>query len=169
MANTYGMNGRANALCSVDELVSRQYDFVVVGGGTAGLCVAARLTEDPKISVAVLEAGENRMDDPKVSTPALYPTMVSDVLCEISLGSVQKILDWSSGVRLVHDIDTSAQRREQGVLDASWANPRRLLRYQLSNGTSHDLHAIHFLFLALARMSSFLSVAFQVPLQFPLP
>jgi choline dehydrogenase-like flavoprotein len=81
MADTNGVNGHldgtsSNALCTVDEFVSQHYDFVVVGGGTAGLCVAARLTEDPNISVAVLEAGENRMDDPKVTTPALYPTMV---------------------------------------------------------------------------------------------
>ncbi len=77
MADTNEVDGTSsNALCTVDEFVSQQYDFVVVGGGTAGLCVAARLTEDPNISVAVLEAGENRMDDPKVSTPAFYPTMV---------------------------------------------------------------------------------------------
>ncbi|MCJ1462091.1 hypothetical protein MMC07_000691 [Pseudocyphellaria aurata] len=33
------------------------YDYVVVGGGTAGLTVAARLAENPAISVAVIEAG----------------------------------------------------------------------------------------------------------------
>jgi len=33
------------------------YDYVVVGGGTAGLAMAARLAEDPSISVAVIEAG----------------------------------------------------------------------------------------------------------------
>ncbi|EXJ76070.1 uncharacterized protein A1O5_00578 [Cladophialophora psammophila CBS 110553] len=80
MSVTNGANGHvnssSNALCSVDELVSRKYEFVVVGGGTAGLVVAARLTEDPNISVAVLEAGENRMDDKSVSTPSLYPTMI---------------------------------------------------------------------------------------------
>jgi choline dehydrogenase-like flavoprotein len=80
MSATNGVNGHVNgtssALCSVEEFTSRQYDFVVVGGGTAGLVVAARLTEDPNISVAVLEAGENRMDDPSVSTPSLYPTLV---------------------------------------------------------------------------------------------
>ncbi|KAL2403043.1 Dehydrogenase citC [Exophiala dermatitidis] len=69
-------NGTSSALCSVDELISRKYDYVVVGGGTAGLVVAARLTEDPNISVAVLEAGQNRMDDKNVSTPALYPTLI---------------------------------------------------------------------------------------------
>lgn len=71
-----GVNGHGNALCSVEELISTKYDYIVVGGGTAGLCVAARLTEDPNIKVAVLEAGENRMDDPNVSTPSLYPTLI---------------------------------------------------------------------------------------------
>lgn len=33
------------------------FDYVVVGGGTAGLAVATRLASDPGISVAVIEAG----------------------------------------------------------------------------------------------------------------
>ena len=33
------------------------YDFVVIGGGTAGLAMAARLSENPSTSVAVIEAG----------------------------------------------------------------------------------------------------------------
>lgn len=33
------------------------YDYVVIGGGTAGLTIAARLAEDSNVSVAVIEAG----------------------------------------------------------------------------------------------------------------
>ena len=33
------------------------FDYVIIGGGTAGLVLAGRLSEDPNISVAVLEAG----------------------------------------------------------------------------------------------------------------
>lgn len=45
--------------------------------GTAGLVVAARLTEDPNITVAVLEAGSNLLDDPLVNTPAAALQLVS--------------------------------------------------------------------------------------------
>ncbi|MCJ1386379.1 hypothetical protein MMC17_009505 [Xylographa soralifera] len=36
---------------------SRDFDYVIVGGGPGGLTVANRLSEDPSVSVAVVEAG----------------------------------------------------------------------------------------------------------------
>ncbi|KAJ4296660.1 hypothetical protein N0V90_006708 [Kalmusia sp. IMI 367209] len=64
------------ALCSLEEFIYQEYDYVVVGGGTAGLVVATRLTENPSTKVGVIEAGKNRMDDKQISTPSLYPTLI---------------------------------------------------------------------------------------------
>ncbi|HEY2724069.1 MAG TPA: GMC family oxidoreductase N-terminal domain-containing protein [Pseudonocardiaceae bacterium] len=45
---------------------SAEFDYVVIGGGTAGCVVAARLSEDPAVSVCVLEAGPSDVGDEDV-------------------------------------------------------------------------------------------------------
>ena len=37
--------------------MASEFDYVVVGGGSAGAAVAARLSEDPNVSVCILEWG----------------------------------------------------------------------------------------------------------------
>lgn len=51
-------------------------DFVIVGGGTSGLVVANRLSEDPNIKVLVLEAGQDLTADPRVIVPAFWTALL---------------------------------------------------------------------------------------------
>ena len=39
---------------------------------TAGLTLAGRLSEDPSISILVLEAGESNLDDPNILLPGQF-------------------------------------------------------------------------------------------------
>ena len=59
------------AICSVEDFLKYEYDFIVIGGGTAGLAVAARLSENPDWQIGVLEAGAANIGDPAILIPAL--------------------------------------------------------------------------------------------------
>lgn len=57
-----------------------QYDYVIVGGGTAGLVLANRLSENPDVSVAVIEAGGQADADPRVAIPAMFGALLRSEL-----------------------------------------------------------------------------------------
>lgn len=69
----------------------QQYDYIVVGGGTSGLVVACRLTEDPTVSVLVLEAGSNRVSDPRIAIPSLAASTYFDPEFDWCITSVPQV------------------------------------------------------------------------------
>lgn len=55
-------------------LIDRRWDYIIVGGGSAGCVLARRLSEDAWVSVLLVEAGE-AVHDEAVSIPSAWPSL----------------------------------------------------------------------------------------------
>ncbi|KAF3396603.1 Oxygen-dependent choline dehydrogenase [Talaromyces pinophilus] len=119
---------------------SSTFDYVIVGGGAAGLVLAARLTEDPTIRVGVIESGKSRLGDMNVEMPtgmsAVLHNPEYDWMCkstpqvgtnnQIHHVARGKLLGGSSGINFLaycrpsaEDIDYWGQLGNKGW---SWAD-----------------------------------------------
>ncbi|CAO1605796.1 hypothetical protein XANCAGTX0491_009302 [Xanthoria calcicola] len=67
------------SITTPEAFASTNFDFLIAGGGTAGLVLANRLTEIPTVSVGVIEAGEDLTNDTKVLTPLYMFDMPGDL------------------------------------------------------------------------------------------
>ena len=67
-------------------------DYVIVGAGSAGCVLAARLSEDPDVQVVLLEAG-GPDTAPEIHVPAMFPIMFKSSLDWDLLGQPEPGLD----------------------------------------------------------------------------
>ncbi|KAL2045989.1 hypothetical protein ABVK25_011878 [Lepraria finkii] len=61
--------------------VPKAADYVIVGGGTAGLVLANRLSEDPDTQILVLESGKSITQDPRVQDPSAWTSFTRSGDC----------------------------------------------------------------------------------------
>jgi choline dehydrogenase len=66
----------------VNLCIAESFDYVIVGGGTAGLVLADRLSQDQAVTVAVIDPGPDQRNNPLVRDPspsvALYHSLLSN-------------------------------------------------------------------------------------------
>lgn len=61
-----------SSVCFAAVTAATSYDYIVVGGGTGGLVVANRLSENSGSSVLIIERGDSQLNNPDVYDPNAY-------------------------------------------------------------------------------------------------
>ncbi|KAJ4479144.1 alcohol oxidase [Lentinula aciculospora] len=77
-------------MTSAESFCSTTFDYLILGGGTAGLALAARLSEDPSIVVGVLEAGEHIDELPEISVPGMMGQALGNPKVDWAFSTVEQ-------------------------------------------------------------------------------
>ncbi|THU93690.1 alcohol oxidase [Dendrothele bispora CBS 962.96] len=78
-------------LITIASLSSYNIDYVIVGGGTAGLTLAARLTENSDVVVLVIEAGLYHGSLPEIDTPGYIGRTIANPKFDWTFVSVPQV------------------------------------------------------------------------------
>ncbi|GAW00795.1 alcohol oxidase [Lentinula edodes] len=78
------------AMVSAESFCSTSFDYLILGGGTAGLVLAASLSEDPDVVVGVLEAGEHINEMPEISVPGMMGQALGNPKVDWAFSTVEQ-------------------------------------------------------------------------------
>lgn len=122
---------RARNIVQASALAS-SYDFVIAGGGVAGLVLASRLSEDANTTVLVIEAGGTGADVASSISEYIFTGCAIFLMFWVGHRCAGKLLLRVSSEhreRLELQHSPAAERGRQLPLVASRQSPRRFIRY----------------------------------------
>ncbi|KFY81567.1 hypothetical protein V500_11297 [Pseudogymnoascus sp. VKM F-4518 (FW-2643)] len=113
------------------------FDYVIIGGGTAGLALASRLSENPKRTVAVVEAGGfYETDNGNVSQVPLFASIGSDK----TAANYNPLVDWGFMTEPQTGANNASVHYARGKC-LGGSSARNYMAYQRGTVESFDLWA----------------------------